>query len=349
MVAFISAGTGAAIFVRTGLPFVTRVSRRATLAGERLRTGQVLRRANAPWTAKDGGSEQMGSESVSEQVGVDLKSTWGTEGSLDGGKVDDTCEGIGIVSSRRELDGRVLFGEFLSTTLFILVTMMHGESPALAGPLSVAAMVGATAAAYMPVSGAHLNPAVTIALAATGRMNALRAMAFIPVQIIAAITGVFISRVLGASKEMPALPVSLSKSGALSAVLLEMLPMFIITCVIFLTSVATEKEGGIGGKLAPIYIALTVFACICSFQPAMFNPARAIAVGVFAGALKGHWVYWLGPIFGSVLAATVSSASLIRVCENLATFVVLLCVLNDWHLTQRSDCVSNFRTSRLAV
>lgn len=304
MTAFISTGTsavGAGNFAQLRCPFVTRINTQVKAIRVRLTRRSALPAGRRTWVAKDGEYDVVESEIVSKRPITESNSVTPKETGLG----ENICEGIGIVSSRNTLDGRVLFGEFLSTMLFVLVSMMTGEKATIASPLPNAAMIGATAAAYMPVSGAHLNPAVTIALALTGRVQPIRAIAYIPVQIFAAITGVFISRVLGASKEMPALPVSLSKSGVVSALLLEFMPMFIITCVIFLTAVATEKEGGVGPKLAPIYIGLTVFACICAFQPAMFNPARAVAVGLFAGVLKGHWVYWIGSIMGSVAAATV--------------------------------------------
>lgn len=318
MAAFICSGAGAGAvgtrtFVRPGWPFVTRVERWRVAGQEKLnRRSVVLTGRRGIWVAKKKGEHDIvETEPIFEQSSSESNSTGGKETVVEKDEGKGDCEGIGLVSSRKTLDSRVLFGEFLSTMLFVLVSMMTGERAGIASPLPNAAMIGATAAAYMPVSGAHLNPAVTIALAMTGRVKPIRAIVYIPVQIIAAIVGVFISRVLGASKEMPALPVSLSKSGIVSALLLEFMPMFIITCVIFLTAVASEKEGGVGPKLAPIYIALTVFACICAFQPAMFNPARAVAVGLFAGVLKGHWVYWVGSILGSVAAGTVRRTTLL--------------------------------------
>lgn len=87
----------------------------------------------------------------------------------------------------------------------------------------------------------------------------------------------------------------------------EIIPMFIIVVVVFLTAVATEEEGGVGLKLAGAYIGLTVLACAGTFT-GIFNPARALGPALIAGNLKGQWVYWLGPMLGAIVAAFVSSA-----------------------------------------
>lgn len=287
---------GASTFVQPGRPLQTSI-RRTTLVAHLRGTGDF--RGN-----------KSGFRYERMTVGSDVDKEPGRTETI-GKSKDKDCSGIGLVATSNPLDKRVLFGEYLSTTLFVVVSVMTSKQATVAPPLPNAAIIAVIAAAFMPVCGAHLNPAITLALLSTGKVHLKRAMAFIPTQVLAGMTGMIISRFLGAKQEVPALPISLSKSGLLSATLLEFCPMFLVTCIVFLTAVATEEEGGVGPKIAPLYIGFTVLACICAFQPAMFNPARAIAVATFSGVLAGHWVYWVGPILGAVSAATVSQCSII--------------------------------------
>lgn len=87
----------------------------------------------------------------------------------------------------------------------------------------------------------------------------------------------------------------------------ELVPMFIIVVVVFQTAVATEKEGGVGAKLAAIYIGLAVLACAGTFTTGIFNPARAFGPALVACNFTNHWVYWVGPFVGATLAALVSA------------------------------------------
>lgn len=302
MAAFVSVSIGT---LRLG-SFVRTVSPLQTTIGNRVVSAKRLQRSSTEHNCRKG--SWLARETLREEPQTVVESN-GDAGAAEKSseEPDETDEGqCGLVSSSNTLDSRVIYGEFLSTMFFVLVSLMTAENAPIAAGVPNAAMVASTAAAFMPVSGAHFNPSVTVALAVTGRVRPIRAIGFIPTQIVAAITGVAIAKVLGAKVEVPVLPESLTATSSITAMFLEFTPMFIVTCVLFLTAVATEKEGGVGPKLAPMYMALSVFACICAFQPAMFNPARALALALFTGDFEGHWVYWVGPMAGAIIGSTVS-------------------------------------------
>lgn len=212
----------------------------------------------------------------------------------------------GLAPSGDPLDKRVLFGEFLATFLLVHFSVMAASSsPKIAGPFPNAAVISALAAAFIPVSGAHFNPAVTLALLAANQVPLKRAIAFVPLQLLASVLASLLALALGASLNAPGIPATTAGVALFRAIASETIPMFFIICVVFLTAVAPPKEGGTGSQLAPLYIALAVLGCISAFPNAVFNPARAFGPALLERTLSKHWVYWLGPIIGAVAAAWV--------------------------------------------
>lgn len=209
----------------------------------------------------------------------------------------------GLASTTAPLDARVIFAEFLCTFLFIYLSVSAQPQPALARTLSNACIITALAASFMPVSGAHLNPAVTLSLLATDRVSLPRALAFVIVQLLASLSACVLASLLGVAVEFGG--VSGDMRHVLGAFCAEFIPMFIIVLVVFQTAVASEREGGVGAKLAAVYIGLAVLACAGTFA-GVFNPALAFGRAVVGRALDGHWVYWVGPMLGAVSAAFVS-------------------------------------------
>lgn len=212
----------------------------------------------------------------------------------------------GIVQTSADLDGKVLFGEFLSTFIFVYLSVNASASGSpLANSLNNAAVIAAVAASFMPVSGAHLNPAVTLALAVTNRVSLKRGIAFIPLQLAAAVAASYLAWSLGTPVSFAGLAASATATDLVRAFFAELMPMFIIVIVVFQTAVATEREGGVGNKLAALYIGLAVLACVGTFTSGVFNPARAFGPALVTRNFSNHWVFWVGPFVGACLAAFV--------------------------------------------
>lgn len=120
-----------------------------------------------------------------------------------------------------------------------------------------------------------------------------------------------LTKALGVPLVFAGIAAKASSLDIVRAFFAELVPMFIIVITVFQTAVATEIEGGVGGKLAALYIGLAVLACAGTFTTGIFNPARAFGPAFVAGNFINHWVYWVGPFVGATLAALVR-ASLIR-------------------------------------
>ncbi|UCH25750.1 MAG: MIP family channel protein [Trueperaceae bacterium] len=173
---------------------------------------------------------------------------------------------------------------------------------ALAHGLTIAVMVSATGA----VSGGHLNPAVTIGLLTTGKIDAGNAVGYIVSQCLGGVVAVLL--LLAAIPEQVravgiGTPALADGVGAGSGLLIEIVLTFFLVFVIY--GSAVDKRAP---KMGGLFIGLTVTLDILMGGPltgAAMNPARHLGPALFAGSsFAGQiWLYWLGPVVGGVLAA----------------------------------------------
>ena len=85
------------------------------------------------------------------------------------------------------------------------------------------------------------------------------------------------------------------------ALIMEVIVTFALVFVIFATAVDSR---GIG-TMAPLAIGLTVAIDHLLAVPitgASMNPARSFGPALVSGSWADHWIYWIGPLLGGVLA-----------------------------------------------
>ncbi len=176
---------------------------------------------------------------------------------------------------------------------------------ALAHGLALSIAVSAT----MNVSGGHINPAVTLVMLATGRIGAGPAVAYIVSQIAGAVVAgvavmVIFNAVPDGAEAIAATGLGTPAPGAGvsagTALLTEVFLTFLLVFAIFGTAVdpRAPKIGGFG-------IGLAIAANILMGGPisgASMNPARTLGPALVGGVWNAHWVYWVGPIVGAMLA-----------------------------------------------
>jgi aquaporin TIP len=173
---------------------------------------------------------------------------------------------------------------------------------ALAHGLAIAVMVAATAA----VSGGHLNPAVTIGLLVTGRITPINALGYVLAQVAGATAAAGLLLVTLPDQVLPVsigTPAPGPEIGPMQVLVVEAVLTFLLMFVIFGTA-AVRAEPLVGG----LFIGLTVTLDILMGGPltgAAMNPARHLGPAIFAGGsfLADTWIYWLGPVAGSVAAS----------------------------------------------
>jgi MIP family channel proteins len=150
------------------------------------------------------------------------------------------------------------------------------------------------------ISGAHINPAVTLAFAAVRRFPPVDIIPYWAAQIGGAIAASSIIRVLvGEAGELGTTSPAI---GVLPSLIVEILIGFVLMFVI--VSVATDTRAV--GEAAAIAIGGTLAALVLFAGPltgASLNPARSIGPALISGRLESLWIYLVGPIAGLVLGA----------------------------------------------
>jgi MIP family channel proteins len=173
---------------------------------------------------------------------------------------------------------------------------------ALAFGLALAAVV----AAIGHVSGAHVNPAVTLGLASIGQFPWKSVPAYLGAQLVGAVLGAIGTWVAfggpGRNEAKLAATYPAQGVGDLQAFLLEILITFILVFVV--VSVATDSRAP--AAIAPIAVGFALAVGVFIAGPVTggaVNPVRALGPMLVAGDLTSVWLYILGPIIGGVLAA----------------------------------------------
>lgn len=167
---------------------------------------------------------------------------------------------------------------------------------ALASGLIVSAMIYATG----HISGAHINPAVTLGFALVRRISLRDAGAYWLAQMIGAIAAAALLRLLlGKVGIMGGHTITIDPVRAVGVeIALTFLLMFVIMAV------ATDKRAV--GRAAGIAIGATVTFDILVGGPltgGSMNPARTTGPALLAANWQDLWVYWVGPPVGAALAA----------------------------------------------
>ena len=202
----------------------------------------------------------------------------------------------------------VAFGDGLSIESIIMISLGHG------------AAVGLMVYAFGHISGAHINPAVTIPMMITKKISVQDGIGYIIFQLIGAIVAALSLKAilpeLGAKVNFGTQggPSELLNSSITSGIAVEIILTFFLVTVIFLTAVHKKAAAGIHG----ISIGGMVFLLHIVGVPltgASMNPARTFGPAVVSGFWELHWLYWVAPIIGGIIAGVIMNYVFVNKAE----------------------------------
>lgn len=211
------------------------------------------------------------------------------------------------------MDMKAACAELVGT--FTLVLIGAGAGAVLetnsAGTVGVALAYGLALMviiyAWGSISGAHVNPAVTLGVAVAGRMDWAKAISYWIAQLAGAAAAAYLLQwFVGPDSKLGATIGSLTPHGdvegnALKVVVLEGVLTFFLVAAVFASGVH-----GRNGNLAGVAIGLVLTMDILmggGLTGASMNPARTFGPAVATGDLSYVWMYFVGPAAGGAVAA----------------------------------------------
>jgi len=192
----------------------------------------------------------------------------------------------------------VAFGDGLSIESIIMISLGHG------------AAIGLMVYAFGHISGAHINPAVTIPMMITKKISVADGIGYIIFQLIGAVVAAFSLKAIlpeiGAKVNFGTQggPSELLNNSVMAGITVEIILTFFLVTVIFLTAVHKKAPAGIHG----ISIGGMVFLLHIVGVPltgASMNPARTFGPAVVSGFWELHWLYRVAPIIGGIIAGVI--------------------------------------------
>ncbi len=149
------------------------------------------------------------------------------------------------------------------------------------------------------ISGAHLNPAVTIAFTLAKRFQLKQVLPYIASQITGAILASLVLKYLFPANET--LGATLPSGTAMQSFILEFILSFFLMLVIINVASGSKEQGMFAGiAIGSIVLLEAMFAGPIS--GASMNPARSISPALISGHIEHLWLYIVAPIAGAALA-----------------------------------------------
>lgn len=221
-----------------------------------------------------------------------------------------------------------LGGEFVGTFALVLAAVgsavscgppvssgMGIQGAALANGLVLAVIV----ATFGPISGAHFNPAVSVALWFVGRLRPAVLAAYVAAQMLAATLAALMARAIYPTEAIEETRLALCgpapwlSEPVATVLLVELVLTFLLMLGIYGTVI--DRRGpqfAIGGGVGVGAIVAANILAAGAVTGAAMNPARAFGPAAVQFDYAYHWCYWVAPVAGAVLAAVLYERLFLR-------------------------------------
>ena len=191
---------------------------------------------------------------------------------------------------------------FCGTGAIVINEQTNGQVGHIGVAITFGLIVTAMIYAFGDKSGAHFNPAVTIAFSLADLFPKKEILPYIVSQI----TGAFIASAV-LKLLFPAnlnLGASIPAASDLQSFVLEIILTFLLMLVILFTSQGSKETGTMAGlAIGGVVMLEAMFAGpICG---ASMNPARSLSPAVVSGNVTALWIYLTAPVLGATLATLV--------------------------------------------
>ncbi|KAJ8682720.1 hypothetical protein QAD02_018512, partial [Eretmocerus hayati] len=208
-----------------------------------------------------------------------------------------------------------LFAEALGTCLLVVMgcasCINWGDSAATAPSVMHIALTFGLAVATLahvlgPISGCHVNPAVSVGLLVSGNCTILKALCYIVVQCCGAVAGSAILKMALPDKATEA-GLGMTQLGngttAGQGVLIEAMITAVLVLVVHALTEPRRADECKGW--APLGIGLSITVAHLAVIPltgSSMNPARSLGPAAILPNWQNLWIYWVGPLAGAVVA-----------------------------------------------
>ncbi|NXF88789.1 AQP2 protein, partial [Eubucco bourcierii] len=224
---------------------------------------------------------------------------------------------------------KAVLAEFLATLVFILFGLGSALNwPSAPSPstlqiaLAFGLAIGTLVQALGHVSGAHINPAVTLACLIGSQVSFLRAIFYVVAQLLGGVVGAAILHEITPpdSREGLAINKLHNETSTGQAVTVELFLTFQLVLCIF-ASTDERREDNLGSPALSIGLSVTVGHLLgIRYTGCSMNPARSFAPAVIVGDFSDHWVrlalphptllfphqvFWVGPLVGAAAASII--------------------------------------------
>ncbi|XP_039804173.1 aquaporin NIP1-4-like [Panicum virgatum] len=246
---------------------------------------------------------------ASVEEGMKDKSEAYAEADDVGGQPEEASDGDALCGVQASVAFiQQLIAEFLATFFLIFAgcgVSTVNEKNGMATFPGVAVVWGMTVMAMIyavgHVSGAHINPAVTVGFAISGRFPWKKVPAYMVVQTVAATAASLMLRLMFGGRHEPA-PVTAPTGSNMQSLVLE----FIITFYLMFVIMAVATDDRAVGQMAGLAVGGTIMLNALFAGPvsgASMNPARSIGPALVGSKYRALWVYIFGPVAGAAAGA----------------------------------------------